>query len=195
LGLRVRCSLFLYEFNQIWSFSTGFLTNAHTKFGRPLGAALITCGRTDRWKDGLDEDSRLRDYENTTEMVRVFLSTWITIGFSTREFLHGFGESAGQSVSQSVVCVWKILIFRHLKRSFALYQCEDVHVITVSKLTKPASLFGVASARTGGEIFYSSELWNNCSIECILYTKWMRYGEVTSCFLHVYLVQNWMDFG
>jgi len=58
-----------------------------------------------------------------------------------------------QPVSQSVICVWKILAFRHLKRSFIVCQCEGVHVITVSKLTNRASLFGVASARTGGEMF------------------------------------------
>jgi len=39
-------------------FSTDFHTSAHTKFGRPVGAALIACGRTDRWKDGLDENNR-----------------------------------------------------------------------------------------------------------------------------------------
>ena len=58
-----------------------------------------------------------------------------------------------QPVSQSVICVWKILVFRHLKRSFIVCQCEGVHVIIASKLTNRASLFGVASASTGGEMF------------------------------------------
>jgi len=67
-------------------------------------------------------------------------------------------QPVSQSVSQLVVCGWKILVFRHLKRSFIVCQCEGVHIITVSKLMNRASLFGAASARTGGEMFYSFEL-------------------------------------
>jgi hypothetical protein len=99
MGLHTKCPLFLYDFDQIWNFSADFHTSAHTKFERPVEAALITGGRTDRWEDGFDEDNRLFAIMRTRVKWLGFLSVPSQQGNSCMELVR---QPVSQSVSQSV---------------------------------------------------------------------------------------------
>jgi hypothetical protein len=62
LRLHVKCPIFLFDFKQIWSFSTDFLKICILKFHENLFSESYAdiCGQTNRHRDGLTDIRKLK---------------------------------------------------------------------------------------------------------------------------------------
>jgi hypothetical protein len=73
LGLRVKCPIFLYDFNQIWIFQDVFVNVPNTRFHENPGAALM---HADIGTDMTRLIGDFRDRAKTPKVTRFFCKSY-----------------------------------------------------------------------------------------------------------------------